>query len=177
MTKASPPPTPPAAGLSDDEISRFLRGIWRFNQALGQLLKPKLEQQYGIDPKEYYLLHSISRGAVYPKVLADTLHLPFSLVSRHLDALSKAGLLLRQLDPEDSRRVRLTLTPRGEEVLLAVRGVVHRSASERLKGLDSASLAALMHAVDLISGDVAPFPTQSSDAVSLPEKSQSEVEA
>ncbi|WP_189088319.1 MarR family winged helix-turn-helix transcriptional regulator [Deinococcus ruber] len=167
MTNASPPPIPPSA-LSDDEISRFLRGIWRFNQALGQILKPKLEQQYGIDPKEYYLLHSIARGAVYPKVLADTLHLPFSLVSRHLDTLSKAGLLMRQLDPEDSRRVRLTLTPLGEEVLQGVRDVVHRSASERLRGLDSAALETLMHAIDLISGDAdaAPFTAPSSEPLS-----------
>ncbi|ULH15750.1 MarR family transcriptional regulator [Deinococcus sp. KNUC1210] len=168
MTNPSPSSVPRRAVLSDEEISRFLRGIWRFNQALGQVLKPKLEQQYGIDTKEYYLLHSIARGAVYPKMLADTLHLPFSLVSRHLDTLSKAGLLSRQLDPEDSRRVRLTLTPLGEEVLQGVRDVVHRSASERLRGLDSAGLDLLMQAVDLISGedDAAPFVTPSAEPLS-----------
>lgn len=130
MTQTDSPP----ADLRE-EVDRFLRGMWRFNRALGQQLEPLLEERHGINPRLYYILRGIQGGDHYPKVLAEGLKIPTTLMSRYLDGLSRDGLIERQIDEHDSRRTRLSLTARGEEVV--------RGADETLFGLISARLAAL----------------------------------
>jgi DNA-binding MarR family transcriptional regulator len=42
-------------------------------------------------------------------------------MTRYLDRLEKAGLIVRTRSPEDARRIRLALTPKGVRVLRSVR--------------------------------------------------------
>lgn len=68
------------------------------------------------------------------------------LVIRHhsavglADRLAEAGLLARQTDPADRRRVTLALTPRGERMLLAISGA-NRMELRRLTPLLKTLLA------------------------------------
>jgi DNA-binding MarR family transcriptional regulator len=56
-------------------------------------------------------------------------------MTRYLDRLEKAGLIVRTRSPDDARRIRLALTPKGVRVLRSVRRRRTAWLAERLDGL------------------------------------------
>ncbi|PYE50577.1 MarR family winged helix-turn-helix transcriptional regulator [Deinococcus yavapaiensis] len=138
----------PATPDLHEEVDRFLHGLWRFNRALTQRLEPLLETKHGIDPKTYIILKSIDSGHHYPKVLADHLKIPSTLISRYLDGLVKQGLLERHIDEHDSRRIRLTLTEHGTNVMHDSEETIHVLTRSHLAKLEPGVLAGLLKALD-----------------------------
>ena len=68
----------------------------------------------------YLLLHE---GSATPSQIADELMILRQSMTNILDALEKRGLVGREIDPEDRRRIRVKLLPEGEALsveLLAV---------------------------------------------------------
>ncbi|WP_288404067.1 MarR family winged helix-turn-helix transcriptional regulator [uncultured Deinococcus sp.] len=137
------PPTP----HETEETSRFLQAMWQFNRALGQELQPLLQDAHDTDPRSFMLLKTIESGLTYPKVIAQELKLPPTLLSRYLDDLSKRGLLERHIDEQDSRRTRLSLTQAGEALLQATQCTVHTHVARRLARLRPEQLRALNDAL------------------------------
>jgi DNA-binding MarR family transcriptional regulator len=78
-------------------------------------------------------------------------------MTRYLDRLEKAGLIVRSRSPEDARRIRLALTPKGVRVLRSVRRRRTAWLAEHLEGLDPAEQRAVAEAVEplgrLLEGD------------------------
>jgi DNA-binding MarR family transcriptional regulator len=69
-------------------------------------------------------------------------------MTRYLDRLEKAGLIVRARSPEDARRIRLALTPKGVRVLRSVRRRRTAWLAERLDGLDPAEQRAVSDAIE-----------------------------
>lgn len=82
---------------------------------------PMLEREHGIHFRHFVILGHIHSGVKYPKQLADLMFTLPSMVSRILEELQSKAFISRSLDPEDSRRIRLEITPDGTKVLLATR--------------------------------------------------------
>lgn len=61
----------------------------------------------------YLLLHG---GSATPSQIADDLMILRQSMTNILDALEKRGLVCREIDPEDRRRIRVKLLPEGEEL-------------------------------------------------------------
>jgi DNA-binding MarR family transcriptional regulator len=99
-----------------------LSAWWKLSQALKRRVAPRLENEYGVRFKHFLVLTNISRGHRSPGALAETLGFPPSEVSRVLDVLSRKGLVRREVDPEDLRRMKLELTPAGDAVLAGMNG-------------------------------------------------------
>jgi DNA-binding MarR family transcriptional regulator len=99
------------------EVSTFLRHLHGLNMSIVQQLSPILEGKQGIDLRLYYILHAIDNGAVHPGAIAQVMKLPNSLVTKHLDQLAQKSLLERSIDSEDSRRIRISLTKRGVDLM------------------------------------------------------------
>jgi DNA-binding MarR family transcriptional regulator len=102
--------------------NHLMEAFWGFGQIMRQHLVPSVVGEYGLDFKDFITLVSISEGAQYPKFICERLSTNASDVSRTLETLSKRGFVKRELDSEDSRRVRVTLTDAGETVLATARG-------------------------------------------------------
>jgi DNA-binding MarR family transcriptional regulator len=68
-------------------------------------------------------------------------------MTRYLDRLEKAGLIVRSRAAEDGRRIRLALTPKGTRVLRSVRRRRTAWLAERLVGLDAAEQRAVAAAL------------------------------
>ena len=98
-----------------DQAATFLRDVQSLHQVILRELAPVLEE-YHIDPRLFSLLKHIENGAVHPGAISKAVHLPNSVVTRHIDQLVERGLLERSLDTEDSRRIKLTLTKDGQRV-------------------------------------------------------------
>lgn len=94
----------------------------------------------GITSAQYALLASLygfSRGGARPsqRELADFTGLEPMFVSKLARALERAGLVERAPDPADTRAVRLRVTERGVEIVVAARATVVELEDRRLAPL------------------------------------------
>jgi DNA-binding MarR family transcriptional regulator len=69
-------------------------------------------------------------------------------MTRYLDRLEKAGLIVRTRSPEDARRIRLALTPKGVRVLRSVRRRRTAWLAERLDALAPTEQRAVADAIE-----------------------------
>jgi DNA-binding MarR family transcriptional regulator len=72
-------------------------------------------------------------------------------MTRYLDRVEAAGLVVRTRSTEDARRIRLALTPKGVRALRSVRRRRTAWLAERLDGLSPAELAAVDRAIEALS--------------------------
>jgi DNA-binding MarR family transcriptional regulator len=72
-------------------------------------------------------------------------------MTRYLDRMEAAGLVVRTRSTEDARRIRLALTPKGVRALRSVRRRRTAWLAERLDGLSPAELAAVDRAIEALS--------------------------
>ena len=95
---------------------RLSFAIHRINSLLQQLANP-LFQEFGLDMVTSRVMVAIlEREAVTVGELAELLATPQPTVSHQVKRLDRLGYLSRQPGRPDSRRVLLSLTPRGREV-------------------------------------------------------------
>jgi len=116
----------------NSETSTFLRNMHGLNMSIVQQLSPVLEDRLGIDLRLYYILHAIDNGAVHPGAIAQAMKLPNSLVTKHLDQLAQKSLLERSIDSEDSRRIRISLTRKGLDLMNAADVILAEMVERRL---------------------------------------------
>lgn len=69
-------------------------------------------------------------------------------MTRYLDRLEKAELIVRTRSPQDARRIRLALTPKGVRVLRSVRRRRTAWLAERLDGLAPSEQRAVADAIE-----------------------------
>ncbi|GGJ68294.1 hypothetical protein GCM10008939_10870 [Deinococcus aquiradiocola] len=113
---------------------------WDLTQAMKLHVAPMLAREHDLEFKDFVGLSAIEAGANYPSLIAARTALTPSAVSRLVDDLARAQLIERRLDEQDSRRVQLNLTPRGEAVLTAARSTMHQLLQQGLTSLDSAQV-------------------------------------
>ena len=68
-------------------------------------------------------------------------------MTRYLDRMERAGLVVRTRSAEDGRRVDLALTPKGVSALRSIRRRRTAWLAERLEGLSPSELAAVDRAI------------------------------
>ena len=69
-------------------------------------------------------------------------------MTRYLDRMERADLVVRTRSPEDARRIRLALTPKGVRALRSIRRRRTAWLAERLEGLSARELAAVDAAIE-----------------------------
>jgi DNA-binding MarR family transcriptional regulator len=72
-------------------------------------------------------------------------------MTRYLDRMEKAGLVVRTRSPDDARRIKLALTPKGVRALRSVRRRRTAWLASRLERLSPEELAAIDGAIDPLS--------------------------
>jgi DNA-binding MarR family transcriptional regulator len=94
-----------------------------FRSTLRRFLRFSEEEarKHGITPQQHLALLSIRGQPSYPRVavggVADAMQIRHHSASLLVDRCVKRGLLHRQEDPDDRRRVMLSLTDAGQQVL------------------------------------------------------------
>lgn len=133
------------------EVTVFLRNMYSLNLSIGQQLSPILNQRHGIDLRLHFILHAIDQGRVHPGAIAQSMGLPNSLITKHLDQLGHMGMLERAIDPADSRRIRVRLTEKGTEVMKDADQILAEQVGARLAKLPAERRADFLSAlVDLV---------------------------
>jgi DNA-binding MarR family transcriptional regulator len=72
-------------------------------------------------------------------------------LTKHADRLERDGLIARTPNPDDGRRIGLTLTDEGHRVLRRVRSRRTAWLATRLRALDATELAAVEAAIEPLS--------------------------
>jgi DNA-binding MarR family transcriptional regulator len=117
-------PVSPFAPQTDTPVSRLMSAWWGFGQVMKQHIAPRLEREHGLDFGNFIVLNAINSGANYPTYICERLVMHPSGVSRMIELLVTRGFITRSLDTDDSRRVKLIITPEGSAVLEEARATM-----------------------------------------------------
>jgi DNA-binding MarR family transcriptional regulator len=137
----------------NSETSTFLRSLHGLNMSIVQQLSPVLEDKQGIDLRLYYILHAIDNGAVHPGAIAQVMKLPNSLVTKHLDQLAQKSLLERSIDSEDSRRIRISLTRKGLDLMNGADVILAEMVERRLARIPGDQRKTFLTTMVALAGD------------------------
>jgi DNA-binding MarR family transcriptional regulator len=106
----------------------------------------------GISPEQVSLLVAVKYSpGVGIRDLAAHERISAPALTKHADRLERDGLVARTPNPDDGRRIGLTLTDEGHRVLRRVRSRRTAWLATRLRGLDDAELAAVEAAIEPLS--------------------------
>jgi DNA-binding MarR family transcriptional regulator len=108
--------SPPQA-TRNANAHKLLEAWWTFGQIMRQQIIPSVVGKHGLEFRDFLTLTSINEGDHFPKMICKRLVTTPSDVSRILDKLEESGFVKRELDTEDSRRIKASLTKAGVQVL------------------------------------------------------------
>lgn len=116
-----------------------LQLMWMMRQDAMHTFEP-----LGLRPVRALLLELIGRGCKHPKSLSDVLDTVPPAISAMIAECEQQGLLLRTIDPEDKRRVRLELSPEGETLRQELKQLWRQAGVRRLERLSEDELERLI---------------------------------
>jgi len=134
--------TRPFATRAAEAIVSIFRTAAVLDHQLSEVLKP-----FGLTPTQHNVLR-ILRGAgpqgLCGREIAERMYAPVPDVPRMLDRLTALRLIGRHRDTDDRRHVTATITPKGLEVLDAVRPAVDAMERSRFGRLSERTLVTLI---------------------------------
>jgi DNA-binding MarR family transcriptional regulator len=106
----------------------------------------------GISPEQVSLLVAVKYApGIGIRDLAAHERISAPALTKHADRLERDGLIARTPNPDDGRRIGLTLTDEGHRVLRRVRSRRTAWLATRLRALDATELAAVEAAIEPLS--------------------------
>lgn len=119
--------------------------IWNLNYRLAMAVIAGVSPEIaalGLETKELFLLAEVD-DFPHPAELAERLSMPKATVTVNVKRLEAAGFVKREIDPNDLRRHRLTVTPSGRKVMARGLALLSDAFGARLSRLDAAEQAEL----------------------------------
>ena len=120
----------------------LLARIFRLQRLLRQEVEARLGP-LGLSGLEAWLLKVLSQRP-YPSEAARAMRLPPPTVSHMVRRLERAVFLAREVDPEDLRRHRLRLTPKGTRALRRAEALMAEAFARRASRLQEGERAELL---------------------------------
>ncbi|MFN8662628.1 MAG: MarR family transcriptional regulator [Thermomicrobiales bacterium] len=124
----------------------------------------------GISLRQVAALRGIQEGVVSPGDLARLWRVTPAVITGILDRLERRNLVRREPDPADRRRLRLTLTPEGEQIGQDIDHLLTGALSDRLASCSRDELAELQRSLRVLDrvfrelgSGVSPLPPISAD--------------
>lgn len=110
-----------------DEITRqFVHHAMAFAARM-QDIRKALGRTIGLSGTQYTILISIARrerkGGVGLRDIAERLHFTPAFLTIEVNKLAAAGLIAKKENPDDRRRVLLTISPKARELLRSIRAI------------------------------------------------------
>lgn len=128
-----------AERLMDELSDLTLPLMWSLRQDAMRAFEP-----LQLRPVKALLLELVAQGMRRPKELAGVLDTVPPTISAMLRELTERGLIERDTDPEDRRRVHLRLTPEGERFRLELQQAWREVSRQRYGQLSPEELRTLL---------------------------------
>ncbi len=112
--------------LSSDELEQAVDGFWETFPPLWRMIQTHIRQvaveQFNITVEQFHILRHIRRGRDSVSALAKVKDISRPAISQSVDLLVTKGLIVRTIDPQDRRHVKLDLTADGNALMDAIFG-------------------------------------------------------
>jgi DNA-binding MarR family transcriptional regulator len=142
--------------FSLDPALDFLRLLWAVEHGLQRASK-RMEATLGVTGPQRLVLRIVGRfPGLSAGELARIVLLHPSTITGILQRLVSRGLLVRERDPEDSRRVRLRLTPRAQTFTRVSQGTVERAVTRALGRIAAPDVRAAQGVLSAVADAVHP---------------------
>jgi DNA-binding MarR family transcriptional regulator len=111
---------------SSEALKQAVDGFWETYPPLWRLVQAHIRQlsveQYDLPLEQFHLLRHIRCGRDSVSALAEAKNISRPAISRSVDLLVTRGLVVRTVDPQDRRHIKLALTDDGNTLLDSVFG-------------------------------------------------------
>src|SRR5262245_46072522 len=135
-------PRRPGPRPAPDPVLEFLRLMWAVDHELHRVSK-RMIGRLGLTAPQRLAVRFVGREpGLTPGRLAELLHLDPGTVSGIVKRLESAGLVSRVRSGDDTRRMHLTLTAKGQALNRRRKGTVEAAVRRTLEGIPGADLAA-----------------------------------
>ncbi len=108
----------------------------------------------------FFIIHHPESSLAH---LAEFLALTPPAASRQVDALVRKNLVCRKTDPQDRRRIVISITPAGQALFDQARQQAHDHLAQRLASLSPEQQHAIAGAMDILEGVFSPVASPSPD--------------
>lgn len=143
-----------ASSFPDDSALDFLQHLWALNRAM-ERTSMQMERELGVTAQQRFLIRCV--GA-YPGLtgsqLATLLHLDRGTVSTSLRRLEAKGLVSKQANPSDSRKLALALTAKGRALDRPAPATIEHAVARLLRRLGPANVLAVKQALRGLADDL-----------------------
>jgi DNA-binding MarR family transcriptional regulator len=111
---------------SSEELKQAVDGFWETFPPLWRMIHAHIREvaveQFNITVEQFHILRHIRRGRDSVSALAKAKDISRPAISRSVDLLVTKGLIVRTIDPQDRRHVKLDLTADGNALMDAIFG-------------------------------------------------------
>lgn len=124
-------------------VLEFLREIWALNHAI-ERVSIRMEADLGLTAQQRFVIRILGKlPGTTPGQLARLLHVDPGSITAVIKRLEARELVARKRDPNDGRRVSLSLTARGRKLDVPAQVSVERAVATVLDRSTQADVAAL----------------------------------
>ena len=132
------------------ETLQFLQGVWELVHALDVRSK-RMAQTLGVTGPQRLVIRVVGqKPSQTASEIAQMLGKHPSTLTGVLARLEQRGLITREVDAEDRRRARFTLTTGGKKIDRERRGTVEAATRRALTRLDGAAVEALLGGMSVL---------------------------
>lgn len=129
----------------------LLQRIWRLNHAI-ERTSARMESELGVSAPQRFIIRYIGRHPdIRASELAQLLHVDRGTISATMRRLEEKGLITRERDADDGRRVRLALTARGAKLDRPTAGTIEGAVEQMIHGTSEPDLQTLARLIDCLS--------------------------
>lgn len=134
------------------DVRHTIETFWQTFPPLWHVIRAHIRQvaveQFGITVEQFHALRHIRMGLTSVSEIAGAKCISRAAISQSIDLLVDRGLVARAYDAQDRRRIQLTLTPSGNDLLDAVFDNTHRWMAELFAPLSDEELQILSQAME-----------------------------
>jgi len=131
----------------DSQALALLDLLYRVTRSVADDVREHVDEVSGLDLNDFELLRAIAAGQKSPGALSKDFGLHPAAMSRSITRRARAGLVRRDTDPIDSRRIALSLTSDGEKAVSRVAHRVRPMLQARLDALPPGSVDGLLRSL------------------------------
>jgi DNA-binding MarR family transcriptional regulator len=117
-----------------DKFWEVIPPLWR---SVRKFIHDQAAEEFDITLAQFHILRHIHAGTDSVSNLAKMGRISRPAISRGVDTLVTKGLVSRETDPNDRRRIRLSLSPRGKTLLDELFGNTRTWMMEKMNLLDT----------------------------------------
>jgi MarR family transcriptional regulator, organic hydroperoxide resistance regulator len=130
-----------------DEALDFMRAVWLFNHRLETMSKTMVRRIGLTGPQRMALRIAGRNPGIAAGALAEILHVHPGTLSSALRHLERKGLLVREADQLDRRRVLIHLTPAGKKLDIVSAGTAESGIRAALAEMSPARVGLMRQAL------------------------------